>query len=202
MPYDLAAMQAEVIARGFDYITNSGQTARATRWINDAMHEIDRLDRWPYRAASVTGTLPLTISDLGEIERVTNPTNNSDLSPSTRGALLDEFGDLTTTGTPGYFYLVGQALSSLPVTTQPVTVTYWRVSPDLVDGADTPLMPDQFRTAIVERACAKAYRDSDNPDMAAVCKAEADDLVAQMREFYELQTGGNRVLVTFASEDW
>ena len=70
-------LYAEVFARGFSYLNDSGAgLARVKAWVNAAMHACDDEDRWDYRRATSTGTSPITsISDLGEIESVVDTTN-------------------------------------------------------------------------------------------------------------------------------
>lgn len=204
MALDFTALQTEFFARGFAYLNDAGAgLTRAKRFINDAAHEIDDLERWPYRAATTTGTSPLTISDLGDIDTVLDSTNRRTLESNTRGVLLDTYGELTTTGSASWFYMVAGAITAYPVTTNTLSVNYWKVAPDMSSGSDTPLMPDRFRMAIVERAAHKAYLDQDDPEMAAVCLAESDRIVDRMREVYALQTNEQRQVVTgLGGTDW
>lgn len=203
MALDFQAMQTEVFARGFDSLNDSGAgLTRVKRWLVEAAHEIDDLDRWPYRMTSTTGTSPITISDLGEIETVYDPASQYALEPRDRGELLRIYGDLTITGTARYFYLNAAAVTVFPVSTVTFTVNYWKVAPDMSANSDTPLMPDRYRSAIVERAVAKAYRDRDDLPMAEACLAESDRIVDRMREQYVLQPGRSAAAVYGYSGDW
>lgn len=194
-------MLTEAYSRGSQYLNDGGAGAtRMTRWLNDAAMEIDDLERWDYRRASTTGTTPLTITDLGAVESVFD-SNKNVLVRSDQGVLENEYEDLTTTGTAWYYYLVAGAIKTYPVTTLTLTVTYFKISPVLT-GSAAPLMPDRFRGAIIERACAMMYRDQDDPGMAAVCLAESDRIVERMRLVYALQPGPSRQTVTGASGDW
>lgn len=205
MAYTLSTLLTEFYARGFSYLNDGGTGAtRATRWINDAMHSIDGEERWDYRRASTSGTPPLTISDLGELDSVVDTTNQNALAPSSAGDLVGLANNvLTGTGNPNYFYLNAGVVTVYPVATGSITVSYFKVRADLSSGADAPLMPDRFRPAIVERALEFAYRDQDNPEMARECAAAADRMIDRMRLFYILQPGGQRqVIHGYYSQDW
>lgn len=196
-------LKTEVFNRGFDSLNDGGTGAsRVARWVNDAMHEIDEIERWPYRAATATGAAPLTVSDLGDVEAVYDSTNGARLAPIDRGALVQGDADLAATGTPTVFYLVGNVVTVWPVAAVSLSVTYWKVGPDLSGNSDTPLMPDRFRMAIVNYAVASALEDKSNYQEAAVARASGDRLVERMRESYVLQAGGARQAVFGYSEDW
>lgn len=193
-------MLTELYARGFNYLSaDAAGITRATRFLNTAMHDVDDAERWPYLAASSSGAAPLTIADLDGVERVYQ--NGSTLTASSRDVLLELYGDLTTTGTPTYFYLAAPTVVSVyPANTASISVTYWKFGPDLVSGSDAPLMPDRFREAIIERACAYAYRDNDDREMATVCMQESDRIVQRMREWAQLLPG-ETVQVLYGNSD-
>lgn len=196
-------MQTEVFARGFAPLNDSGAgLARVARWVNDSAHEIDDLELWDYRRASTTGTAPLSISDLGVIGAVVDGGNLNALVPTSIHDLEGQFGDLATTGTATYYYLNNGAITVYPVSSNTLTVKYFKVAPDMSANSDTPLMPDRFRMAIVERAVAKAYLDNDDPEMAAVCLAESDRIVDRMRAVYTLQLGGQSQTIYGFALDW
>lgn len=203
MALDFQALQTEFFARGFAYLNDAGAgLTRVKRWLNDSAHEIDDMELWDYRRASTTGTSPLTISDLGVIDAVMDGANFNELAPTTLGDLESLFGEVASTGTATFFYLNAGAITTYPVTSGTLTVKYYRVAPDMSNNSDTPLMPDRFRMAIVERALSKAYLSQDDPEMAAVCIAESDRIVDRMREVYTLQVGGQRQVVYGFSGDW
>src|SRR5690242_13792062 len=129
MALDFAAMQVEFYARGLGDLNDGGAGAtRAKRWLNDAAHEIDGLADWPYKMASTTGTAPLTLADLDVIECVTDVGNLSPLSPTDRRYLRVTYADLTATGTALFYYFTAQqTIATYPVTTNTLTVDYWKV---------------------------------------------------------------------------
>jgi hypothetical protein len=174
--YDLTTLLTDFYARGFDFMNDgSTATARATRFINQAIHEIDGAYDWPYTLTSTTGTAPLTISDLRKVQTVQDQTNNNFyLLPDTAQVLKDAYGDLSYAGTPQIFYFTGQTtISVYPASTSAtLLVTYWKVGADLSSGLDTPLMPDRWRSIIVDLAAAKAFRESNVPDEANLALQE------------------------------
>lgn len=183
MAYTLADMQAEVYARGFNYLNDgSTATARVTRWLNDAMHEIDGKADWPYLNTTTTGTAPLTISDLATVESVTAVDLLQTLQPADRRDLREWYANLTMTGTPWAWYLTGgNVINVFPANTSiTLTVDYYKDAPDLSLSTDAPLMPNQYRMAIVEYALAKAHLDAENEASAQACRQSGDLLVAQM----------------------
>lgn len=184
MALTLSSMQAEVYARGFNYLQDGGAlTARVTRWLNDAMHEIDGLAEWPYLNTTATGTGTVTLTDLGIVESVTAVGLSMTLQPMDRRDLRDMFQDLTVTGAPWAWYLTGgNVVNIYPVNaTTALTVDYWKVAPDLVAATDAPLMPDRFRMAIVEYAVAKAHLDAVNETSAQAARAAGDQIVGRMQ---------------------
>ena len=196
-------LQTEVAARGFSYLNDAGAgLTRLKRFINAANHAIndglERGFRWQYMMASTTATpsaagAVTSITDIDEIESVT--VNSSPLVERSRSELVHTYGELTSTGTPLFYYMTGtSSFSVYPVATSTVTVTYWKVTTDLSANGDAPAMPDRFREAIVELACAYAYRDQNNREMAAVCQAEADRIVARMRSSYAVDSGPQSVV--------
>ena len=184
MAYTLSAMQTEVYSRGFNYLNDGGAgVTRVTRWLNDAMHEIDSRADWPYLNTTTTGAPPLTIVDLNTVESVTDISQLRTLQPCDRRDLREWYADLTITGTPWGWYLTGgNVINVFPANTgTTLTVDYYRDAPDLVNAGDTPLMPDQYRMAIVEYALVKAHLDAENETSAQTCRQAGDLLVAQMQ---------------------
>lgn len=202
MALDFIALQTEVYARGFNYLNDGGAgVTRVKRWINSAMHDIDEAERWPYLMTTTTGAAPLTVADLAGIESIRQ--GDIILAPSDRQALQDKFGNLTTTGTPTYYYATSATtIAVYPVSTATLTVNYWKFATDLSANGDTPAMPDRFRESIVERACSIAYRDTDNVQMSAVCLGESERIVQRMRESYDLQLGAQLQQIYGDSGDW
>lgn len=185
MALDFAGLQTEVFARGFDYLNDAAGLTRVKRWINDAAHEVDSLEKWDYTYATAAGVMPLTIADLRLIEDVALTTSLAPLPGQSRNMLEAVYGILTTNtaSTPLYWYKSAPTIvTAYPLNTSlSLTARYWKFAPDLVNNIDTPLMPDRFRQVIVEVACAKGFRDSNDVNAANDCLAETGRLLDKMR---------------------
>ena len=206
MALDFTALQTEFFARGFSYLNDAGAgLTRAKRWLNASMHDIDDMERWPYREATATGAAPLSVTDLGLIETVVDTTNNRQLEYRSRESLVEDYPDLTLAGTPAFYYVTGgNTVSVYPTRTSgSLLVRYFKTGPDLSSGSDAPLMPDRFRDAIIEYAVAKALRDQSNFQEAALASQAGDAIVQRMRAVFALQHGGHEAqIITGASGDW
>jgi hypothetical protein len=162
-----AELKAELAARGFDYLDDDRQGLM----VNRSRADLDDMYRWPYREAAVTGTVPMIISDLGDVQAVIDLTTMESLQHADYATLLNWYGDLSITGCPAYWYRGTPGgipeVSTVPVAMGSVGVQYWRVTPDLVDPEDTPEAPSRFHGLIVDIAVRRAYQDSDNHAAAA-----------------------------------
>lgn len=186
MAFTLSTLQTEFQARGFADMTAAADLTRITRWLNDAMHDIDELYDWPYLQTSQSGATPLVFTDLRKIERVVDTVNDQTLPQLARGEAADWDGDLTTTGTrPMAYYLVGGTTVTLyPTSTSAVQVLYWKFGPDLSAAGDAPLMPDRFRMAIVDYAVAYGCVDRGDLQGAQVATQAGDARVARMADSF------------------
>lgn len=179
-----AQLLTEFYARGFNYLDDSGAgTIRAKRFINQAYHDICEMDDWPFLQTSVTGTVPLSISDLGTVESIIDQTDKRVIQPADRRSLVDAYVDLSQEGNPESYYITeGDTINTYPVSTNSLKVRYWRLVNDLEESTDQPVIPARYQYAIIEYACMRAYTDSDNPEMAQFCRSEGDRLIQMMRE--------------------
>lgn len=182
MALTLSSLQTEVYARGFDFLDDGGAgVTRVTRWLNDAMHTVDELADWPYLNTTTTGANPLTIADLRTIESVTDVALLNQLIPRDRRDLRNAYGDLTTTGTALYYYVTGgTTITTYPVTTNTLTVDYWKFGEDLAAAGDAPLMPDRFRYILVDYAVAQGLRDTGDLQGAAEAQNAGDQRLQVM----------------------
>lgn len=202
---DFAELQTEVYARGLDYLNQdaAGQV-RVKRWINQAYLELCGLERWPFLAATETGAAPLTISDLGTVESVRNSSENSvALAWRDRRDLTTSYSDLTTTGSPRWFYIDNGVIRTWPVGGS-LTVLYWKVPAELEDDDDEPAIPARFQDLIVDGAVIRAYKDSDNFDFVQNLRAEWERGVETMRQALldQQDDSSSLIQVRAGSEDW
>jgi len=208
MAFTLADIKSAFYARGFDFL-NDGSTGatRALRFINDAMHLVDDMEAWQYLQASTTGTSPVTVSDLGRIESVTDVAHLNDLQYMPRANVTTLYGDLSLTSSVPTFYFVtgGNTVNTFPVSGVTLTVRYTKVAPDLSADSDVPLMPDRFRMAIVHYAAQLAFAESNVPDEAQLAGAAGDAVVERMREwnlFVQGVDGGQQLVTPGLAGDW
>lgn len=161
---DFASLKQEFQNRGFHYLSD----LRQGYFINRSYTELCAEEDWPFLEASTTGTAPITISDLRTVSRVIDSTNKYKLRPMDVRNITDDDTDLTTTGTPTYYYITaGTTVNVYPAnTTDTISVSYWKTPTDLSDDSDTPLVPATWHQVIVDGAVAYAYFDSDNFEAA------------------------------------
>lgn len=202
MALDFTALQTEVYARGFDFLNDAGVGAtRVKRWINEAVHELDAEENWDYLFGSSTGVAPLTVADLDKVESVVDVAALNALLQIDRESLAQDAVDLTTTGQAAYWYKTAPTtIAVFPVSTATLTVRYLKFGPDLSAGADVPLVPDRWRQAIVEKAVAKAARDSDDTAKANDSMGEYQRIVQQMRSSM-LNPPDRQARTTYALDD-
>ena len=179
-----SALLTEFYARGFGYLDDGGAgVVRAKRWLNQSYQEICDMDDWGFLQSSVSSAAPFRILDLGVIESVKNTATGTVVEFVDRRTLDETFASLAAVGSAQYAYVSGgSSLNTYPVSTEVLKVSYLRTVADLVTNTDQPVMPSRYQYAIIDYACARAYMDSDNPEMAAASRRDGDALVAMMRE--------------------
>lgn len=156
----LSAMRTEVQARGFDYVS----TARVDAWLNDTYFEICDAMPWPFLETNVTGTSPLTITDLGKILSVVDSESDQSLSYADRRNVTAEDADLSGVGTPWVWWMENNTITVYPgSSTDSVTVRYIKV-PVVLTASDTPVIPERWHLLIVQGAVAQGYLDIDQYD--------------------------------------
>lgn len=185
MAYDFTTLQTDFFSRGFEYLNDAGTgLAKAKRLLNQAMHELNGEEPWPFLEATATGSAPLTIADAsGQFESVWDSTNNQMLQRIARVELQQRYGDnLDDTGTPSWWYRTNVGVVNVyPVQAVSLSVRYFKVGTDLSSGGDLPLMPDRFRVAISALAAAQEHRTNGEARTAAGHQQEAQRIVDKMR---------------------
>lgn len=177
MAETLLTVRTEFEARGFTHLGDS----RATRLINDAYQWLVKKALWPFREATSSGAAPLTIADMDVIASVVDTANgNQKLHPKDRRELVRRFQDLTTAGTPLYYYIEGGSV----VKTYPVggtlSVRYWKNATALSGDSDPLIVPDSWVQLVIDRAAYRGLLDAENWAGAASIKAEIADALADM----------------------
>lgn len=183
MSLTFTALKTEFAARGFDYLDST----RQGYYLNRAYRDIVTTEDWPFMESTATGAAPLVISDLSSVESVIDTTQQIKLEPRDRRNLTDDYStDLSTAGTPAFYYLTqGSVVNLYPTSSDNLAVRYYKVATDLSSGSDVPLVPGSSnQLAIVDGACGYAYADSDNFSASQQAFALRDSIVEQMRETY------------------
>jgi hypothetical protein len=173
-------LDARLAAQGFHYLTS----AERLQLLNDAyLLDICEDTDWPFLEASKSGSAPLEIADLKTVEYVVNATRNCKLEPLIRARITDDWNpDLTEPGTPELYYVTeGKKINVFPVSSEEITVRYWRVAEEL-SGTKEPLLPKRWHSLIVEGARARGYRNSDDWELSQACQANFDAELERMRE--------------------
>jgi hypothetical protein len=128
----------------------------------------------------------LSVADLGVIEAVTNESQNYPLEPRSYQFLLDTYGDLSTTGTPLFFYVAWPSgdpvVATYPVTSDTVGVQYWRNGAALSGDSDVPLTPDRYHSIILAIAQRMAENERGNLAAGQGLQVEIDRQVNRMVE--------------------
>jgi hypothetical protein len=198
---NLGTMRTELKARGFDHLTD----ARLNQFLADACSELDDLELWPYRLTTATGSAPLTIADLGVIEEVVNTTNASQpLSRADRRSLVDWYGDVTTTGTPSWFYFDNGVVRTFPVGGT-LSVRYYKAPAQLSSDSDTPSSPARFHMLVVSMAEKQAMLldESDDAEVAFLQQEIASKQDQMRSALLTPQVVGVEMLMDYgASTDW
>lgn len=201
---NFTALKAAVASRGFDYLTD----AQHGVLVNNAAHELEETELWPFRETSAFGTAPLEIADLGTVEHVVNMSQSStEILPAEYGELVQSFGDLGVSGTASYYYIAWPdavpTVATYPVNSDTIGVQYYLVSGDLSGASDEPLVPARFHKIIVDMAVREAYRDADNHGSAEGLQVQIDRDLARMREalFNQQVQGPKFMRIVHGSED-
>lgn len=180
---NLSDLLEEVYARGFRQQSHTAAgIVRVTRWVNQAVEEINDYMPWPWLEATETGTAPLAVSDLKLVLSVTDTTNPNPLWPTSYEEVLEADPTLAATGTPESYYFDGQStLRVYPAnTSDTISVRYVKTTAELAAAGDEPTIPEKYHDLIVDLAVLRAHKDKDNYDAVNVLRQLCD------RELYRL----------------
>ena len=196
---NLGEAQAELSARGFEYLP----AARQTIMLNDALQELEDFWNWPWLRKTVTGAAPLQISDLKTILKVYDSTGNEVTGISDYDAFAT-----TDTGTPTNWWIDDASgtptLVAYPSGSATFTVRYERDITTLSADTDSPDVPDRYNRVWLDLAVALAYEDSDNFAAASAIRNRANQRLTEMVERYEtrdMQTSPQRGVRSLSIDD-
>ena len=196
---NLTQAQAEMQARGFDYLDSS----RLTNFLNRGLTDFEDFWRWPWLTKTATGAAPLTIADLKFVLKVYDAIGNELFGMSDAEDL-----DYTLTGTPTSWWIDetsgSPVLTAYPVGAATLSVRYVAESTPLAGGNDTPLIPSRYHNLWIDLAVVHAYRDRDNFAAAGQLAATATRDLWTLVERYDSRNRMNSLAqrVRAGSEDW
>jgi len=190
----------EVQVRGFSYESE----ARIKRWINQTYREVCDFKPWPFLKTTKEGAAPLTIADLGHVLAVADVAANALLRFADLTELTQGDPNLESEGSPSRWFLDGSKIAVYPISTRTIKVTYVKTPADLKEPGDEPVVPAAYQGVIVDGACAKAYKPTDNFEAMQYVRQEFDRSLrgmvhALMRPNYD---GHRRILLTGSPEDY
>jgi hypothetical protein len=195
----LSDARTELAGRGFDYL----ETTRMDIMLNRAVVDFEDFYPWPWLRKTVTGALPLTITDLKFVLSVYD-SNATELFGINDSADFDR----TETGTPSGWWIDdtggSPVLTANPVGAATVTVRYVAESSSLVNPTDSPKIPSRYHAIWIDQAVVYAYEDSDNFAAATQLQQQVNGRLQQLVERYETRdrmSGGGYVLIRAGSDD-
>jgi hypothetical protein len=194
---DFTTLKTNVSDRGFARLSPT----QLGKVVNDAVDEVDALEpRWPYLQLTVTGTLPLVTADMSSVSQVVNTSTNLPIPYMRYEDLASIAGSLAqASADPAYWYFTPgstTSISGFPVSTRTVRLVYWKVSPDLSAGGDTPLAPARWHQVDEDVAVRNAMRMKNDYADAAALQAVIDGKIAAMRTdlLYRQTAGPSQVM--------
>lgn len=198
---DFTALKQELSDRGFARLT----AARQGLLVNEGRRQLDNAFLWPYRLTSASGAAPLTITDLGVVEEVMNTAAaNMPLDFMDRRSILDQYGELTTAGAPILWYIDNGVVRTYPVGGT-LAVRYFKRTPVLAAGGDTPLAPVDYHLLYVDLAEREAHRTKGDDEAVQSLSAVITEKVGQMVDdlfAQQVQGPSSGMSLTFSSDDW
>lgn len=200
---DHAAARVELLARGFQDLEASGSNTRKDYFLSRAVHQICGRQAWPFLETTATGASPLTISDCGRVLSVVDTTNEAVLTYEDYRTLREWDPKLDDLGNPTHWYQTSSTvISCWPTTSTTLSVRYLKIPASIEAGLTA--IPERFHYLVIEGACAYAYRDVDNPQMADVCSnAFEEGLLAMGDELLVVNYDSLRSVATLGvSTDW
>jgi hypothetical protein len=197
--HTFSALRQELADRGFSYLTD----ARLNWLINAAYTELNEMELWPWRDTTATGAAPLTIADLGVVGSVVDTQALHTLVPIDRRQLLNDAPDLTTTGSPMFFYVTNGVVNTYPVGGT-LSVRYFAATLPLSGDSDLPVIPDRFIPTIVDIAVRRGYLDDENFEVIQGLQVEIDRQLELMREVFLWNIAGRPPVIAdiAGSGDW
>jgi len=158
--------------------------AVCTQLVNAGLHLVETEADWPWLEATEAINTAAGIENYqtaaNALRTVTVRGPNSIVLE--RAPIL-EIERMNGTGSPRYYAPFGAQLivRPVPVAIEALVHRYIRTEPDLAGGADVPLLPASYHSAVVEAAAMFAFRREGRANDAQAARVTFDDWIAQMR---------------------
>ena len=201
MALDLSTMRTAVRTRlGSPATDGFFSDAQLNDLINEGLQAYATEHDWPWLEAT---------------ETLTTSAGSAALSPSgtwtrTKGLIIDGYDALemvslaelrgvptTIRGVPRVYCIEQEAILLRPVPNAAYSVThdYYKVEPELVGDANQPLLPSQFRYAIIEYATYLAHLRAGQPGPAQAALSAYSQWIQRMRDNRRRSTSTIKVRV-------
>lgn len=149
--------------------------------VNEALLQLSTEHPWPWLQESTTATPNSDgVVDLSAFSPLVRDIAHVFVGQIEAHPVSAAESDATRTP-EGYTYSVwGDTLQLRPVTTNTVTVRYFRNEAVMALDADAPIMPAVYHPCIAEKACAIGFESLDDQSSAAMHEARSRQIVQHM----------------------
>lgn len=175
--WTLLQLRTEFLRRGFDYFPAD----RANLYVNTAYQELCGMELWPFLENTTTGPPPLTVPDLGTLRTVKDTVTGQPLQACDLRDLVEQWVDVTQTGSPWGYYLEQGKLKTFPVGGT-LEVRYYLVPANLAGDTDQAVVPDRHCMLIVNIAVRLALLDDNDAGDQQAVQAEITAGLDRMRQ--------------------
>lgn len=180
---------AEVGSRGAEDVV-----ARTESWVNFAYRKIVNAYEWPFTIEEATGTAgagTVTISDFRRAIVVGDISDGSEapgrrLKKITYEEIAEDIQaeDITTTGTPEFWWLDGDVIKTFPSGGTVFVRYHKRVAP--LSGVQEPIFDEEYHQLIVDRAMVEVYKDTEEFKAASALLSDYFANLVDMAKDYQV----------------
>lgn len=171
-----AEIEAEVIARGYDYLP----TNRISSFVQRSVSTIEALFQWPWSEETKEGVAPVEIKDLRYILSVTDSTQERPLWGTTRQWLLENYPKLAEEGNPVWWFLDNLTLRLFPTSTVDNIVVRYVKKPALLGASSEPPAPAEWHYLFVDQAVCYCLKDRNEYEEARELKVDVEAGLKEM----------------------
>lgn len=208
--------------RVLDLLSKSDATTRTRvkSWINLGQSDFVMRELWPFREATEnittsSGTQEYDLTNLTDIDAqniisvAIQGANRRKLSyiPYNQLRASQPDFDAEATGIPSMYYLRAGQVGFYPVPngTLTIAVDYYVTPTEMSNDSDTPIIPVNYREALIHYALSMEHDFNTDPDLALKAMNRYEELVTLARQNLLTQpndTGGFTILGPADSSSW